>query len=59
MMLRKSSWSLVVSSARTLKTLTACGAKEDVWTHDAIPTPKRLPIFGTTLDIIASGSAKK
>lgn len=44
---------------RTLKTLTASCEKEEVWTHADIPTPKRLPILGTTLDIIAAGSGTK
>lgn len=43
---------------RFVKTFTAY-AKEDAWTHAEIPTPRRLPVIGTTLDIIAAGSAKK
>lgn len=44
---------------RSLKTLTAFDKEDGLWTHADIPTPKRLPVFGTTLDIIAAGSNKR
>lgn len=50
-----------VAQRHSVKTLAApFAAKDDViCSHSDIPTPRRFPIVGTTLDIIAAGSAKK
>lgn len=47
---------------RCVKTMAyAKGDEGPIFSHEAIPTPRRnsMPILGTTLDIIAAGSAKK